>query len=165
MTRARERLFLSRAERRHTFGVGRVNLPSRFLDEIPLDLIQFEGKEENWKDLFSYEPAETWTPRYSYGGRAKAKKVPEEVHLAKTDWHEDHYSQEYPVPSHEEIVISPEGVFRLQPGMRVRHPKFGEGRVRSVEGTGEDQKATILFPSAGSKRLKVSFAHLELLEG
>jgi hypothetical protein len=34
-----------------------------------------------------------------------------------------------------------------------------------VEGTGEDQKATILFQSAGSKRLKVGLANLEILEG
>jgi DNA helicase-2/ATP-dependent DNA helicase PcrA len=48
--------------------------------------------------------------------------------------------------------------------MRVRHPKFGEGVVRSVEGTDEDQKARILFQSVGNKRLKVRYAHLEILE-
>ena len=74
MTRARERLFLSRAERRHTFGVGHANLPSRFLDEIPSDLIRFEGKEENWKDLFSYEPSETWAPRIFLRGQDKKEK-------------------------------------------------------------------------------------------
>ncbi len=46
MTRAKERLFLSRAEKRYTFGVGRANLPSRFLDEIPMELIQLEEREE-----------------------------------------------------------------------------------------------------------------------
>jgi DNA helicase-2/ATP-dependent DNA helicase PcrA len=164
MTRARERLFLSRAERRHTFGVGHANLPSRFLDEIPSDLIRFEGKEENWKDLFSYEPSESWAPRFSYGERTRGKKAPgEEVHFVEPEWHEDHYSQESPVPSHDEIVISPEGFFHLKIGMKVRHPKFGDGRVRSVEGRDEEQKATILFQSVGSKRLKVSVAHLEIL--
>ena len=164
MTRARERLFLSRAERRHTFGVGHANLPSRFLDEIPSDLIRFEGKEENWKDLFSYEPSETWAPRFSYGERTRGKKAPEEeVHFAEPEWHEDHYSQESPVPSHDEIVLSPEGFFPLKIGMKVRHPKFGDGRVRSVEGRDEEQKVTILFQSVGSKRLKVSVAHLEIL--
>jgi DNA helicase-2/ATP-dependent DNA helicase PcrA len=48
--------------------------------------------------------------------------------------------------------------------MRVRHPKFGEGRVKSVEGMNEDQKATIVFQSVGSKRLKVRYANLEILE-
>jgi len=47
--------------------------------------------------------------------------------------------------------------------MRVRHPKFGEGRVKSVEGMDEDQKATIVFRTVGSKRLKVCSARLEIL--
>ena len=54
MTRAKERLFLSRAEKRSTFGVGRANLPSRFLDELPMELIQLEEKAgENGKLIFS----------------------------------------------------------------------------------------------------------------
>jgi DNA helicase-2/ATP-dependent DNA helicase PcrA len=48
--------------------------------------------------------------------------------------------------------------------MRVRHPKFGEGMVRFVEGTDEDQKATIFFQTVGNKRLKARYAHLEILE-
>ena len=100
MTRARERLFLSRAKRRYTFGVGRANLPSRFLDEIPSELIQFEGKEENWKDLFSYEPSETWAPRYSYRVLDKKEEgAGGEVHFEEPEWEEDHFSQESPVPS------------------------------------------------------------------
>jgi DNA helicase-2/ATP-dependent DNA helicase PcrA len=48
--------------------------------------------------------------------------------------------------------------------MKVRHPKFGEGKVRSVEGMDEGQKATILFQTVGNKRLKVRYANLEILE-
>jgi hypothetical protein len=54
--------------------------------------------------------------------------------------------------------------FPLRVGMKVRHPKFGDGRVRSVEGMDEGQKATILFQTVGSKRLKVRYAHLEIIE-
>ena len=54
MTRAKERLILSRAEERSTFGVGRANLPSRFLDELPMELIQIEEKKgENGKFIFT----------------------------------------------------------------------------------------------------------------
>jgi DNA helicase-2/ATP-dependent DNA helicase PcrA len=62
------------------------------------------------------------------------------------------------------MVLSPEEFFPLKVGMKVRHPKFGEGRVRSIEGMDEGQKATIVFQTAGSKRLKVRYAHLEILE-
>ncbi len=167
MTRAKEKLFLSRAERRHTFGTGHANLPSRFLEDLPSELIQFEGKEEDWKDSFRYEPdqpEENWSHRFFRVGRAKKKPVLEkDVYVEEPDWQDRHFSQEVVSP-HEEIVISPEGYFLLKPGMRVRHPKFGEGRVRSVEGMGESQKATILFQSVGSKRLNVSVAKLEILE-
>jgi DNA helicase-2/ATP-dependent DNA helicase PcrA len=48
-------------------------------------------------------------------------------------------------------------------GMKVRHPKFGVGRVQSVEGMDEEQKATIVFQTVGAKRLKVCYARLEIL--
>lgn len=76
----------------------------------------------------------------------------------------DDLSQERPSLGQEEFVLSPEGFFQLKIGMRVRHPKFGEGRVKSVEGMEEEQKATVLFHTAGSKRLKVRYANLEILE-
>lgn len=76
----------------------------------------------------------------------------------------DERTEEDLPPSGEGVVLSPEGFFPLRMGMRVRHPKFGEGRVKSVEGMDEDQKATIIFQSVGSKRLKVRNANLEILE-
>jgi len=76
----------------------------------------------------------------------------------------DDLSQEIPFSEAGGVVLSPEGFFPLKIGMRVRHPKFGEGRVRSIEGMDEGQKATILFQTGGSKRLKVRYAHLEILE-
>jgi DNA helicase-2/ATP-dependent DNA helicase PcrA len=149
MTRAKERLFLSRAEKRYTFGVGRANLSSRFLDEIPTELIQQEEREESPDDR---EPPATglFTDWDGY--------------FDKPNGLTDGSTGENLLPSREEIVLSPEGFFPLKMGMRVRHPKFGEGRVKSVEGMDEDQKATILFQSVGSKRLKVRNANLEIIE-
>ncbi|HMK51550.1 MAG TPA: 3'-5' exonuclease, partial [Thermodesulfobacteriota bacterium] len=143
MTRAKERLFLSRAEKRSTFGVGRANLPSRFLDEFPIELVQFEEKRGRMDNLFSQETP--WR---------------DDVH------HEigmDEPSQESFYPEGETVVLSPEGFLPLRIGMRVRHPKFGEGRVKSVEGMDENQKAIIVFGTVGSKRLKVRSANLEIL--
>ena len=145
MTRAKERLFLSRAEQRSTFGVGRANLSSRFLDELPTELIRFEEKKGKMESLFSQES------------------------LWKDDYHQpdntmDDLSQESSFPEGDRVVLSPEGFFPLKIGMRVRHPKFGEGRVKSVEGMDENQKATVVFRTVGSKRLKVCSVPLEILE-
>ncbi|MEW6377021.1 MAG: UvrD-helicase domain-containing protein [Thermodesulfobacteriota bacterium] len=145
ITRAKEYLFLSRAEKRFTFGMGRANLPSRFLDELPTELIQIEERPGRLENLF---PRETlW-----------------EGHFQQTEKATDDLIQESFSVAGERIVLSPEGFFPLRIGMRVRHPKFGEGRVKSIEGMDENQKATILFQTVGSKRLKVRYANLEILE-
>jgi DNA helicase-2/ATP-dependent DNA helicase PcrA len=55
----------------------------------------------------------------------------------------------------------PEAEEGLRLGMRVRHVKFGVGKVCRLEGTGENQKVTIYFNSVGSKKLLLKFAGLE----
>jgi len=145
MTRAKQRLFLSRAEERSTFGVGRANLASRFLDELPMELMQFEEKRGRMESLFSQE-------------------TPWRDDFHQTERLGDDLSQEGPFSEKDGVVLSPEGFFPLKIGMRVRHPKFGVGRVKSVEGMDENQKATIVFGTVGSKRLKVCSAPLEILE-
>jgi DNA helicase-2/ATP-dependent DNA helicase PcrA len=145
MTRAKQRLFLSRAEERSTFGVGRANLPSRFLDELPMEMIQLEEKRGRMESLFSQE-------------------TPWRDDFHQTEGIMDDLSQGSSYPEGDGLVLSPEGFFPLKIGMRVRHPKFGLGKVKSVEGMDENQKATIVFGTVGSKRLKVCSARLEILE-
>jgi len=145
ITRAKEKLYLSRAEKRSTFGVGRANLASRFLDELPFELIQVEERERRRESLFSQEAS--WFDDFSRSGE-------------ETDFP----SQENGFSSKEGVVLSPDGFYPLRTGMRVRHPKFGDGRVNSIEGMNEDQKVTIFFQSIGPKRLKTRYANLEILE-
>jgi len=145
ITRAKEKLYLSRAERRSTFGLGRANLPSRFLNELPFELIQVEENERKEDALSSQEAF--WFDDFNRS-EDKMDSLFEERDLSKP----------------EEVVYSPEGFFPLRAGMRVRHPRFGDGKVKSIEGMNEDQKATILFQSVGPKRLKTRYANLEILE-
>ena len=56
ITRAKEKLFLSRAERRSTFGVGRANLPSRFLEELPSEMMDVEEPKPEEDRSWSEEP-------------------------------------------------------------------------------------------------------------
>jgi DNA helicase-2/ATP-dependent DNA helicase PcrA len=159
ITRAKERIFLSRAEKRSTFGVGRANFPSRFLEELPAELIRLEERQREMENLFPQETSMPdqvmiW-PAYPSGRPDHSQHDGKEV---------DDFSQENTLLLGEGRVLSPEQFFPLKVGMKVRHPKFGEGRVQSVEGIDEDQKATILFRTVGSKRLKVHYAQLEILE-
>jgi DNA helicase-2/ATP-dependent DNA helicase PcrA len=159
ITRAKERIFLSRADKRSTFGVGRANFPSRFLEELPVELVQLEERQREMETLFSQESLMAdqvinW-PAYRSGRHD---------HFQQGEKGMDDLSQENIFSSGQARVLSPEQFFPLRVGMKVRHPKFGEGRVRSVEGMDKDQKATILFQTVGSKRLKVRYTNLEILE-
>ncbi len=145
ITRAKEKLYLSRAEKRSTFGVGRANLASRFLNELPYTLIQVEERQRRREILFSQETS--WFDDFTH-----------------SEGKMDFLTKENGLAGREEVILSFEGFFPLRTGMRVRHPKFGEGRVKSVEGMSEDQKATIVFRTEGPKRLKVRYANLEILE-
>jgi DNA helicase-2/ATP-dependent DNA helicase PcrA len=156
MTRAKEKLFLSRAERRSTFGVGRANLPSRFLDELPSELIEIEERERKGSDFY-------WEERLP-ATLSREPELREEdlVHIGRELANRS--SEENPHPTSDERTLSPEGFYPLKIGMKVRHPKFGVGRVRSVEGMDEEQKATVVFQTVGTKRLKVGYVHWEILE-
>src|SRR4030042_1151483 len=101
MTRAKERLFLSRAEERSTFGVGRANLPSRFLDELPVELMQFEEKKGRIESLFPQE--------------APWREEDNQPEIMAADM-----SQEVSFQERSEVVLSPEGFFPLKIGMRGR---------------------------------------------
>jgi hypothetical protein len=112
-----------------------------------MELLRLEKKERKEEFLFSQETS---------------------FAVSTSGW-DDHFqnqgTEENQFPTGEERVLSYEGFFPLKMGMKVRHPKFGLGRVQFVEGMDEEQKATILFQTAGSKRLKVRIANLEILEG
>lgn len=149
VTRAKERLFLSRAERRLTFGVGRANLPSRFLNELPTELLRFEEREEIYGDKKG-----VWFE----------DKRDEDFYGYENFQDEPYKVQDLEISNSDGLLISPEGFYPLRIGMRVRHPKFGEGMVKSIEGMDVEQKATIIFNRFGSKRLKVRYANLEILE-
>ncbi len=101
-----------------------------------------------------------WSPHISW-----------EHHFQQSEKGREDLEQKLAFPERQEMVLLPvdetqpwEEFYQLKIGMKVRHPKFGEGKVRSIEGMDEDQKATIIFQRVGSKRLKVRYAQLEILE-
>ena len=140
ITRARSRLVLTSAARRRVFGDYQGTQPSRFLDEIPADLLEQEFS------TYSSPYAATrggWNYRpnpYRGGGRRRGDTVREEPAFE--------YSQE-----------PPSG---LAPGRKVRHGHFGVGTVMSVEELDDDMKLVVRFTSVGTKTLRAKYAKLEL---
>jgi ATP-dependent DNA helicase UvrD/PcrA len=138
ITRAQRRLVLTSAARRRVFGDYQSTDASRFIDEIPRELMEevpstFVSPYQSSFSQFRANP-------YGRGGR-KAR--------------EEHASYAY----EDEDQSVPVG---LRPGVRVRHPTFGEGTVLSIEPLDDDTKLVVRFASVGQKTLRAKFAKLEV---
>jgi DNA helicase-2/ATP-dependent DNA helicase PcrA len=191
MTRAMNTLVLTRAHYRRRYGndAPEMSIPSRFLEEVPSQLIEnLGGRSPAWAT-----PA--YAPRFGAGRR--------QAHSG--DFADKHYnyedeSQEIPrspasshvstpksktpeggsidniarffggkggalkpggMPRPAMEVATPGGAAGLKKGQRVRHSKYGEGTVLMREGDGEDAKLTVLFAQHGMKKLMEKFANLQ----
>jgi len=138
MTRARERLFMTNARRRHLFGQEQMNPPSRFLSDIPPELCDAEPVVQEWGGQ------RPWQTDGVTGHNLAA------VFAVEPEPEADNEVRVVPDDS-EEIVL----------GMKVRHGKFGIGVIRKIEGRGDEQKVIVWFNSVGPKKLLVRFAGLE----
>jgi DNA helicase-2/ATP-dependent DNA helicase PcrA len=152
MTRARRKLHLGSAGRRRWYGEFRPAAPSRFIDEIPEELVDrvepigsglhqpglWPGRRNGWT---RGEPGN----RGTQGVRRGPSRVKEEA----------------PSYAYEDEDQSRSG--RLSAGSRVRHEKFGVGTVVSVELADDDLKLVVRFASVGAKRLLARYAKLEIL--
>jgi DNA helicase-2/ATP-dependent DNA helicase PcrA len=141
MTRAERRLFLTSAARRRVFGEYQSTEPSRFVDEVPAELVErITPVFTSGHGTFSHAHYEFRTNPYGRGGRP------------------NRFKEESPKYSYEDEDQSASG---LRPGMRVRHAQFGVGNVISVEEHTDDYKITVRFNSVGVKKLLARFAKLE----
>jgi DNA helicase II / ATP-dependent DNA helicase PcrA len=142
MTRAQSRLILTGAARRRVFGEYQSTDPSRFLDEIPGELIERITPAYSSGSQGNFAHAHYEFRTNPYGRKGKSPKFREE---AATYSYED------------EDQSAGAG---LRAGMRVRHAQFGVGTVLSVEEHTDDLKITVRFNSVGQKKLLAKFAKL-----
>jgi DNA helicase-2/ATP-dependent DNA helicase PcrA len=141
ITRARERLYLSRAVTRTAWGSASYNPPSRFLEEVPEDAIRWERTEAAYT---------SWSGRAGVGGRGEAPGRPSPV--------ESRFVGATPkaVQIASKLGVDPSmlttagemarvDVPSLAAGDRVNHQRWGLGRVLAVEGNGVRAQAQIDF--------------------
>jgi DNA helicase II / ATP-dependent DNA helicase PcrA len=157
MTRARERLFIANARRRRIFGQDQYNPPSRFIGDIPRNLLDME--EEYQPGLGFAQGARSETQmglkeRGAWGGALSSWNA-EEHNLSAV------FEAEVEAEAGNEVRIVPEESEGVALGMRVRHARFGAGTIRKIEGRGDEQKVIVWFNSVGPKKLLVRFAGLE----
>ena len=160
ITRARRRLYLSDAERRLLWGTWQYTLPSRFLQEIPDELLtEVSGRRERFPrredGAGRFGSAARFAGPDSLDGAARLSerrtaRLEAEVDSALSD-----------ASATGAASASALGAAELPVGADVRHPAWGVGVVVDASGAGEDAEVTVRFPEAGEKRLLVSWAPLE----
>lgn len=144
MTRAGTQLVLTGAARRRVYGEYQGTTPSRFLDEVPAQLMDVH-------DLAGASAAAAMAK-----GRAR-EEGRDFRNFGTGQRRPGRARDEGPRYAYEDEDQTAAGV---QPGSRVRHPQFGVGTVLNVEPVGKDTKLTVRF-SIGQKKLMASFAQLK----
>jgi DNA helicase-2/ATP-dependent DNA helicase PcrA len=137
MTRAKQKLYLSSALQRTLFGSTTAFLPSSFLGDIPIELIQSEGATR----------ASAGTITGGYRGMAPSASPPKartEIAGAITQ-------------------VRDNGSLQLEIGDRIQHLDYGQGVVTELRGEGARQVAQVNFDSGATKSLVVKIAPIEKL--
>jgi DNA helicase II / ATP-dependent DNA helicase PcrA len=165
ITRAMKNLYLTYAEQRRLHGVDSYNMPSRFLQEIPQELLEEQrpriqlsrpgaaaglGSGGGYGGSGYGSSGHGGGSRGGYGGGGgSGERAPER----RAPRHEGMYA----TPSEAPMA----GGIRL--GARVRHGKFGDGVVLNLEGQGPHARVHVNFSGAGAKWLMLSLARLEVM--
>ena len=176
VTRAKENLFLTNSKQRTTFGSTTHNAPSRFLQEIPKELLDgyedtnISGVSSRKEDAFG-DSGYSWSYGNKNNGNIKTYKVTESQYAAAASSVSKSAGTGFAFRTAESFLnnINKKAsggnvdFSAYQSGTRVYHKKFGEGTINYVEPEGTDLKVDINFDKVGHKRLMAKFANLEIL--
>jgi len=142
VTRARQRLYLSHAQTRMLHGQTRYNLPSRFFDEIPAELLKW------------------LTPKLARGAHGHIGSPTGAVPRGQTFFSPRRAAPETPAPSAAPRSAAGKAVGGFRVGQNVEHAKFGQGVIVNAEGSGSDARVQVNFGRQGVKWLALSVAKL-----
>lgn len=159
ITRAKERLYLTRAQSRMQFGKTCINPPSKFISEIPAELIEdlstpsyspygnYRGASSySYGNDYSYDTYNKSEQGYSTKNRNTNAKMPE-IGIMETTFSNN----------------NPSSDCELKKGDSVMHKKFGKGLVVGIQPLGNDILLEVAFETVGTKKLMKKMARLEKL--
>jgi DNA helicase-2/ATP-dependent DNA helicase PcrA len=148
MTRAMNRLVLTHARRRRTYGDFKYNERSRFIDEAPPELL--ENLSPVRRTTMPSGRAHSYGSS-SYGAPSFTPPTPSRTDGGEMVWDDED----------ERVRIVYDGDDGPRVGSKVRHASFGIGTIKSLEGSGAQQKVVVLFRSVGAKKLLLRSAGLQ----
>jgi DNA helicase-2/ATP-dependent DNA helicase PcrA len=154
VTRAREEARISFAANRQVYGRWTSQLPSRFVDELPIANVEpssdtgyYGGAPHMAEAKSRWDEAPTFGAGYTSPGWKRAQAAVAGRAPA------DRYARTAVIEGGGRLIATSAGTSAYKPGDRVFHQKFGYGAVRAVEGT----KLTVAFDKAGEKKVIDSF--------
>ena len=169
ITRAKKNLFLTCSKQRTIFGSTSCNPISRFLKEIPEELLDGydETFGENQENNRFEDSKYSWTYGSKDNGNIKTYKIDKKEPVSAASnitgfafrTAESFLNSIGKKASNSNVDLS-----QYKAGVRIFHKKFGEGTISTVEPEGEDLKVDINFDKVGHKRLMAKYANLEVIE-
>lgn len=180
ITRARKVLHLSLASMRNTFGETNPSMPSRFLDEIPAELIDWRQAPGEAGGGFGFgrslgggsrELDSGFGSSGGYGGYGRAASAGEQGY-SSVRFKDPEAGREFGKPKAKpknkwmnDITgqVRDNSGLALERGDRIRHVDFGEGTIRSITGHEKKRIAEVDFDNAGRKKLLINLAPIEKL--
>ena len=191
ITRAQQKLFVSHAWSRQLFGTTNYSPPSRFLDEIPAELVEQSGavggRSSHGRQSYrgrggsggGYGGAPAAYKRRSdddadrlsrSGSGSSGSRSPvssfdpdDDVDFHREDYHRERVVDAALAAGRREPTQSNSHDLGLRIGDDVEHPAFGEGVIIEIRGQGDRAEATIRFREAGTKHLSLAWAPLKKL--
>jgi len=149
MTRAKNRLYLSRAGARRVYGSLRFNEPSRFFAEIPPELLSASSPFEAFAAPKRVHAARRTVIRKRAGAAPDRRGRTIDYSYDQSGEHDGNDGAPEPLP--------------LESGMRVRHPNLGFGTVDRLDGEGARARVVIRFERAGVRTFMLAYAELEIV--
>ena len=162
ITRAKNHLYITCSKRRTIFGSTSCNAVSRFVKEIPKELLDGFDEEVKRNENLSDTPFE-----WKYGsnnGQVKTYKIEDKKNITNNNTAFAFRSAESFLSKLNKSTQEQVDLSKYQKGQRVYHKKFGDGTINSIEKEGEDLKIDIQFDKAGHKRLMAKYAGLEIID-
>jgi DNA helicase-2/ATP-dependent DNA helicase PcrA len=149
ITRAQKELYFSAARARFKFGEEKLMTRSRFLDEIDAAFVVTETgatiKQRGKTQLVQNKPAYSeYSVDYDNPNKNRFSGVSKASTSSRVEY-------DYSTPD------------QFQVGCKVKHDKFGNGKIIHREGNGENTKVTVQFQAVGQKKLLLKFAKLVLI--
>ena len=170
ITRAKEYLHLTCARRRTIFGSTSYNQVSRFVKEIPKDIL------DGYDDVIGNNKTESFGDtgyKWEYGTSASNNRVKTytvDTYKIPTAVASTNNNTGFAFKTAESFLNSLNkkqekvDISQYKEGQRVYHKKFGEGTINKLESEGDDYKVDISFDKSGNKRLMAKFAGLQIID-